>query len=88
MDLFEPTILCPLRAVELSLDLIHDVDACKDADDREALSDEREVLSNDREALSESHSSIDSDAIVRTASIVTIELISIVLRIPTVIYQE
>ena len=87
MDLFEPTILCPLRAVELSLD---DVDACKDADDREVLSDDRELMSDDRVALSESPSSIDSisDAIVRTASLVTFELNPIMLSLPTVIYQE
>lgn len=83
MDLFEPTILCPLRAVELSLDLIYVVDACKDTDDWEALSD-------DREALSELPSPIDSisDAIVRTASLLTSELNLIVLSIPTIIYQE
>jgi len=118
MDLFEPTILCPLRAVEQSLDWIYDVDAFKGADDRGILSDDREelsddrgvlsddrkelpddrrVLSGDRElmsddrvALSKSPSSIDSisDAIVRTASLLTIELNPIVLSIPTVIYQE
>jgi hypothetical protein len=102
MDLFEPTILCPLRPVEQSLDWIYDVDAFKGADDRGILSDDREVLPDDREvqsddrellsddrvALSESPSSIDSisDAIVRTASLVTFELI--MLSTPTVIYQE
>ena len=47
-------------------------------------------MSDDRVALSESPSSIDSisDAIVRTASLVTIELNPIMLSIPTVIYQE
>ena len=87
MDLFEPTILCPLRAVELSLE---DVDACKGADDREVLSDDRGLMSDDRVALSESPSSIDSisDAIVRTASLLTIELNPIVLSLPTVINQE
>lgn len=95
MDLFDPTILCPLRAVELSLDWIYDVDDCKDVDAVETLSDDRELLpddrgasSDDRKALSELPSSIDSDAIVRTVSLVTIELNPIVLSIPIVIHQE
>ena len=55
MDLFEPTIFCPLRAVELSLDWMYDVDACKGADDRgiPVLSDDREVLSDARGVLSD-----------------------------------
>ena len=53
MDLFEPTILCPLRAVEQSLDWIYDVDACKGADDKGLVSDDRGVLSDDRGVLSD-----------------------------------
>ena len=95
MDLFEPTIRCPLRAaVELSLDWIYDVlDASKDAtvvealsDDSEALSDGRVALSVDREAQTELSSLIDADA--RIASLVTIELNPIVLNIAMVIYQK
>ena len=97
MDLFEPTIRCPLRAaVELSLDWIYDVlDASKDAtvvealsDDSEALSDGRVALSVDREAQTELSSLIDADASARIASLVTIELNPIVLNIPMVIYQK
>ena len=53
MDLFEPTILCPLRAVEQSLDWIYDVDACKGADDTGVVSDDTGVLPDDRGVLSD-----------------------------------
>jgi len=53
MDLFEPTIRCPLRAVEfISLDWIYDIDASKDADGIEALSNDSEAPSDGRVALS------------------------------------
>jgi hypothetical protein len=61
MDLFEPTILCPLRAVELSLDWIYDEDACKGADDRGVLSDDREVLSDAREVQSDDRGVLPDD---------------------------
>lgn len=72
MDLFEPTIRCPLRAaVEfISLDWIYDIDASKDADGIEALSNDSEAPSDGRVALS-----VDWEA-------------QIVLSIPTVIYQK
>ena len=61
MDLFEPTILCPLRAVELSLDWIYDVDACKGADDRGLVSDDRGVLPDDRGVLSDDRGVMSDD---------------------------
>ncbi len=61
MDLFEPTILCPLRAVEQSLDWIYDADAFKGADDRGVVSDDREELSDDRGVLSNDREVLPDD---------------------------